>query len=272
MEDRLELVLTFAPNTDDESIVIEVLTSTLEDLNEPPDIEDVVSQAIVSRWSGPIPSGSMSRLVFDVAEITADEYDRATFVKGILDRFTSDTDRITDCVRFYDRRVFRDNQQLAQEIFELEMELREAITLLTLSAGGPPIAEVVGQCVVKPKNPPNGSDLRRPHAENELFYFLFGEYVSINNLAAPTLQSILSSLTAQQDFDEFKRQVTKTAVVEDPSLEEFIASIKTLMEPIEKVRNAVAHNRAVRNKALENYHTARQRLRDILQEVLHRFA
>ncbi|HST50015.1 hypothetical protein, partial [Jatrophihabitans sp.] len=90
----------------------------------------------------------------------------------------------------------------------------------------------------------------------------------LNSARKRDLSGIISAIATHKDFDEFKRFVTRGEVHEDQPTQTFLARLRTFMDPIEKVRNAVAHNRVVRAKALGDYETARDNLMVVLDETL----
>lgn len=265
----MSLVLTLAPGVPLVDLLREVVAEAVEDLPIAPDVDDLMHQGIPIRWQIEHGGRTLCRIVLDLEEISGDAADRATFADGFLSRLVGETERVETCVRFYDVRLLEVNRRLAEEIFELEMRIREALTLLICSAGASgSVTSLLAECVAAPKDVPDADGLRRPHAENELFYLLFSDYTNINGVRKRDLTSVIAAAAAHEDFEEFRRYITRTDVVDDDALQTFVSQLKTLMDPIEKVRNAVAHNRTVRQRLLGNYETARNELEVVLNKTL----
>lgn len=271
-EDSVSIVLTLAPGVDLESVLRDAISRASEDLAHDADIDDIFEQGVSVRWQADGGTGSLCRVVLLLNEVSADESERSAFASGMLGQLVSDTLRVETCVRFEDVRIRDANRLLADEIFYLEMRLREALTLLIIS--GSDDGEISGhirESVISPQVHPNRDEMRSPHAENELFYLLFSDYANINNIPKVDVNRLMQSIAHLNDFDEFKRAAGRTVLSEDEQLRTFVARLRDLMDPIEKVRNAVAHNRVVRDRLLSSFQYAQKQLNTILEDVLNKY-
>lgn len=271
-QDRLSMVLRLAPGVVLTDLLRDVVAQVFEDLPAAPDLEDVMEQGFPVQWQSDNQGSQLCRIVIDLEEISGDESDRETFAKGLLSRLLADTGRVEACARFQDVRILERNRKLADEIFAIEMDIREVLTLLIGSASDTSTVEsLIDQCILNPMNVPNADDLRAPHAENALFYLLFSDYSQVNRARKVDLPSVIRAIAEHDDFAQFQRFLTQIDVLDHEHLQTFLAQLKDLMDPVEKVRNAVAHNRVVRDRLHGSYQLARAKLQAVLAEALSAF-
>jgi hypothetical protein len=269
-QDRVSFVLTLATGIDLQALLDEVVRGASEDMAEAPDPDQVLNEGFPVCWQSELGTGqTLCRIVLDLSVVSEDMTDRRLFAEGFRTRLVSDEDRVESCVRFHDLSVLERNRVLAEEIFEMEMMIREIITLLiALADPTGSIAGVLSESIVTPQEALDNDFLRIPNAENEFFYLLFGQYTQINTAKKRDMPFIIGVIAACDDFDTFKRRAIRYEVLDNEDLRTFISSLKDLMDPIEKTRNAVAHNRVVRNRLYGNYVKARDELMVILNERL----
>lgn len=272
-QDRISFVLTLASGVDLKVLLDEVVRGAAEDMAESPDSEHVLEDGFPVCWQSQQPNGrTVCRILLDLGVVSEDISDRRSFATGFMTRLVLDKDRVESCVRFHDSSILERNRVLAEEIFEIEMMIREIITLLVaLTDSTASIASILSDSTVSPQETLDSDSLRGPHAENELFYLLFGQYTQVNTAKKKDASFIVSLIATCDDFDEFKRRAIQHEVLENEELSTFISSLKTLMDPIEKTRNAVAHNRVVRNRLFGDYVKARDELMVILNERLEQY-
>ncbi|HVF10188.1 MAG TPA: hypothetical protein VNA16_05265, partial [Abditibacteriaceae bacterium] len=87
---------------------------------------------------------------------------------------------------------------------------------------------------------------------NELFFLLFSDYTKINNRKPQKWDNFMALLERYDDFVSLKSQLLST-LIPNKRHADFVASLQQSAEPIEKVRNCVAHNRSLSNKLAQNY-------------------
>lgn len=172
--------------------------------------------------------------------------------------------------KFYDQSLFAKLNQLYAELFEIEMRLREAITFIFAQTYQRDFYNLLRDVNVKlQRGLPAEIDKRektlRDALENEFFHLLFSDYIKLGQPRRLQQDDLFMIATLSNDFDEFKEHILYRGVREEAYLD-FIAGIKTIMEPLEKVRNCVAHNRTPTRDELDNYERARNEVRRRVDE------
>lgn len=108
-------------------------------------------------------------------------------------------------------------------------------------------------------------DAAKNYQQNELHYLSFSDYSKAADSKVPNLNSLIEGLQNSRDFDEFKGEVFPALVREEKHLD-FMASLKRIMDSLEKMRNCIAHNRLPSSTLLENYIKSRADLRSVISE------
>ena len=103
----------------------------------------------------------------------------------------------------------------------------------------------------------------KQYQQNELHYLSFSDYSATADGKTPDVKSLIAGLQDAQDFDEFKGKVFP-ALIREEKHRDFMASLKQVMDSLEKMRNCIAHNRLPSSTRLENYRKSRDDLRTII--------
>jgi len=176
--------------------------------------------------------------------------------------------KVFHILKFGDPLLKRRLAQYADELFDLEMSLREALSAVFLMQYGDDFYNLLRKVAVKftSKKKPEESKMAAA-LENEFFHLLFKQYTQLNERKKTSnVSQLLEAIGTARDFEDFRREITRHPIAEE-SHRDFIASLKERMDSIEQLRNSVAHNRAIPDKARENYEKAR----DVLKEEISRF-
>jgi hypothetical protein len=174
-------------------------------------------------------------------------------------------------VRFEDPSFYVQLQVWFEEIFQLEMKLRRALTMVYLatSYSGDPY-DLLHEEVVNPLPTKDAVEMEK-HSENEFFHMLFSNYPSLNKRPVITLPILLQVIDRVTDFTKFKNEIKRPPVEKEEDAE-FLADLKNNTDSIEKMRNCVAHYRRPSNKILGNYNNAKERLHQFLDDFLAQLA
>jgi hypothetical protein len=267
---ELRLLCRLAPGEEFGHIVLDAFAELTGDLTEEIDASSSVYQGLCSPQVVPGTDGLLVRVRFDFSVLGLGADDERTLAQGLVRWFSEEGDRIDAVFRFGDTRLLESNLSIAKELFSLEMSIRECITLLLLhESPGLSVEEHLSESSVKLQNPPGIADLRSTHAESSLFYMLFSDYSSANKFSQRLdANQIMTLASKAESFGDFQRSLRRSSVVNNELLDTFLAGLRDTMDPIEKVRNAVAHNRAVRTTAHGNYVMARERVGHLIEETI----
>lgn len=109
----------------------------------------------------------------------------------------------------------------------------------------------------------------RTATENEFFYLTFGQYIGLNQRQTPSLAILLDGLRSSENYDDLRVDLFR-APIERQEDADFIAGLKALMDPIEKMRNCIAHSRRPDSNIAGNFPSASLRLEEHMDDYLTR--
>lgn len=155
----------------------------------------------------------------------------------------------------------------AKEIFALEMKLRRVLSLIYLVAyqSESPF-DLLRKDAVQPTEKLDPKQMRAVSG-NQFFHLNFGQYAQLNQRKKIETRDLLDIIQDAEKYDAFRAEVLRTPVTNERD-REFIGNLREIMDPIEKMRNCVAHNRQPTDRINENYLNARSRLVELLDEYL----
>jgi len=154
-----------------------------------------------------------------------------------------------------------------QTVPALPLTLRQVLSFIFLHAYTNEPHSFLARTALKttPKDEaPRPEDLQQRH-ENQLFHILFNEYAFLNVPADTKLTNLLE-LIREKDSFEGLRQALDHLPIRNNGHAGFIAGLQKLLDPVERVRNCVAHHRAIPKRALDNYPQARDDLQRAIRE------
>ncbi len=202
--------------------------------------------------------------------------DEIESIREVVDEFASslpDTPPIFHVVKFEDPLIQTELASYAKEIFALEMKLRRVLSLIYLYAYQDNEATFNLLCdeTVNPsgKVKPEVEQMKSA-AENQFFHLIFSQYIHLNQRPELKLPDILDSIKNTQEYDAFRAEIRRVPIEHEEDTE-FLAGLEGLMDPIEQMRNCVAHNRRPTRSIAQNYPTARLALEKHLDEHLEKW-
>ena len=172
--------------------------------------------------------------------------DEIESIRAVVDDFAvslPETSPIYHVVKFEDPLFKEYLAERAAEIFDLEMKLRRVLSIIYLNSyqGEEPFKLLRDEGVRPLKKT---KEQMETAIENQFFYLLFRHYRDLNQC---------SQLTSR---------------IESKDGVDLIADLKDLIEPIEDMRNCVAHNRRPTDEITESYPNALQILDGRLDQYL----
>lgn len=199
--------------------------------------------------------------------------EQTTYPDRVIKEFADtirDSEDVDHLLKFYDDTLLERHIAHQRELFEFEMMLRKALSIIYLNSYRGRFYELLRDETTKPAGSPAEHDMHEAH-ENEFFHLVFSQYISLNRRRTLNkVEDILKLVQEADDFDKFKQEISR-APVEDEADSDFLASMKQRLNSVEQLRNCVAHNRTPLEKVLQDYTTARTLLDDSLKTFLKRF-
>jgi len=187
-------------------------------------------------------------------------------------KLQSKTGIIDLVIKYNDEVMAISHQEYAKEIFELEMKLREAISFIFLDTYKEDYYNLLKDIEINiepidKKSKPD-EDYFKAHFESELFFLNFSAYSKLNDteyLKGLKYTSLIEAIKASNSYDEMKQKIQNRGI-RKKKYQDFLARIKENLDPIEKLRNCIAHNRSIErssnNKMIVNYERARDKLKE----------
>ena len=153
-----------------------------------------------------------------------------------------------------------------EAIFEIEMKLREALSLIFIDIYDEDFYDLLKEVNVTPLR--ESAERMRKYYENQFFFLGFSDYVRINE-SKPLKQvgEVLKYIRESEDFEDLQRIIIATPI-KKRSYVDFLASLKERVSSIEDLRNCVAHNKPIPDDIMEGYNMAKEPLLQSIEEFL----
>jgi hypothetical protein len=165
-------------------------------------------------------------------------------------------------VKFDDPVLSERFREWGAEIYSLELRLREALTLIFVDLYQEGYYDLLRHVSVSTIESVTEEQLQAS-AQNEFFFLQFGNYLDVDRRQLPkNVASLIDLVRTSTDHAELREALTPSILPEHHA--EFVAEIRQSLDPVEKMRNAVAHNRSPSRRVEENYQQARQDLEEAL--------
>ena len=199
--------------------------------------------------------------------------------REVIDSFASSLsgiDPILHMVKFEDPLLQEELAEYAPKIFALEMKLRRVLSIIYLHAypGGKPYNLLKDEKEQpRTKEPPTPDEMKEV-SENQFFHLTFSQYISLNQRPPIKHADLLELINDFEQYDAFRAEIVRARNLDPISNKDdanLLASLKKLMDSIEKMRNCVAHNRRPFPKLTTNYGTAISELENQLDQYLERW-
>ena len=95
----------------------------------------------------------------------------------------------------------------------------------------------------------------------------FSQYTNLNQRRTLQLANILNIIRDSEQYDALRYAIIRNPI-ENEQDTDLLNNLKALMDPIERMRNCVAHNRRPTQRIADNYHNARPRVEELLDSYL----
>lgn len=242
---------------------------------EAPD-DDRANQLLAIRYTRKFAKGVKE--AFSGVSLTIEEFDdgedgdTAAIVKNFTDAIVeAQEEGILHVVKLNDPILFRENAQYAAEIFEIEMKLREAFSVIFIDTVGDEFYSLIKDTSVNPMGEPQESQMRT-RQENQFFYLTFSQYRNLNDKKSfgKNAEQLIKIIGQATDFRALQELLTQTPIKKE-EYKDFITRLTAILDPIEDVRNCVAHNRTVSQREKDNYVQAKEKLMELINEFLNGF-
>lgn len=262
-----EFIIAHQPREDEPilSILLERLLEALEaNLN---DVEnDSLNRMVQIMFERPQPTNADSPPCA-VLSFSLDLSEDTTSIRDVIDMFAESlmAEPIKYLVKYEDPLLRAELSAHAENLFALEMKLRRVLSIIYLNAyPGTDPYDLLTEETVQPlaKEKPQMAQMKAA-AENQFFHLTFGQYVSLNQ--RPPIKDLVSLIRNKEAYEAFRDEVLRQPIEHEVDAS-FLASLKGRMDVIEKMRNAVAHNRRPSRKVTEDFTNVLPLVNQVLDE------
>lgn len=257
--DLKEYLLDLLKQTLDESTIIDISVE-----EKPEDIQDWE----IFNWIEIKYNHSLAENKF-IAGFSLDISENYREIISEFGDYLKDNEDIEVVFKYFDEPMSEEHKSYAEEIFEIEMKLREIISFIFIDTYKGDYYNLLKEINVEiqplnGKNKPN-ENYFESHFENEFFFLLFSDYINLDKVKGISQNDLMELIINSNDYDELKRNIQDRGITKE-KYQDIIASIKQNLKPIEDMRNCIAHNRSFTDKVLENYQQAKANLDSIINQ------
>ena len=256
--------------TDLDTMLLELLSETLE-ANQY-DFDDYVLLHMVQithrreSYSESSETGSVRHTLVGFTV----ELDDVDVCRTVVDEFADSLvgfGPISHAIRFEDPLLQKELGEIGTVIFKLEMKLRRVLAFIYLHARPDKPLDLLQKDQVKPITPNLTEQQMRSVMENQFFHLTFSQYIQLNQPPTPSPRELLGAMLESETYDSLRAKLLGLPIVHEADVV-LLSNLKELMDPIEKMRNCVAHNRRPNTGLREDYAVARPRLEERLDQYL----
>jgi hypothetical protein len=243
--------------------------------------ETAVAAIVDCHWAGQCSATPLRivwrvRIAFDDIDTDGDAADpsfASALIDAILDLPRQQDSPVAAIVKLTDPVQTQDHMALYRELYDLEMILREVVSYIFASEYPENLIDGLLKSGVRPASLEKlpSDQLLIKQGENQFFYILFNKYAVLNDLPEMKVEHLYQALAGAGNLDEVRSALDLRPIKEERHVY-FIASLSTLMNSLERVRNAVAHHRTVPKKSREDFYVAARRLREEIEAFWQREA
>ena len=194
-----------------------------------------------------------------------------TFTSSVVADFAKelpDTPPVFHAVKFEDPLLRTSLADRAAEIFAIEMKLRRVLSFIYLHAYQSELPYDLLREEQVNTAPQNLSAQQMMRAlENQFFHINFSQYRRLNNRTPILLNDVIELITNSEQYDNFRAAILRSPINNDQDVN-LLADIRQFLEPIEDMRNCVAHNRRPTGRIPDSYPDALERLNERLNQYL----
>ena len=191
-------------------------------------------------------------LEFNIPELVTREVSLKSIVFSFL-HSVKDIEGIVSITKVNDTILQETAFEYYQKIIDLEMDMRNVLTYI-LSYSSKTINEELFKNFGINKSEKLKDSYMKEQYENGLFYIYFNHYASFvqpQKLKAEKIAEFLQEPNISS-FEQLKAKLEDRGLKEDRHID-FIASIKTKLRPLEKMRNSIMHIRNISDNTIKNF-------------------
>ena len=154
--------------------------------------------------------------------------------------------------KYNDEGMQVEHKEYAKTIFVLEMRLREVISFIFLDTYKEDYHNLLKEVDVKIQHNTPDTEYYNKHFENEFFFLLFSDYIKLNSVIKLDKLDLMKIIIDSNEYADLKQKIQSRGIIKE-EYNDFLAGIKQYLEPIENIRNCIAHHRSFSSRMVMNY-------------------
>ncbi|RFM29588.1 hypothetical protein [Deminuibacter soli] len=201
-------------------------------------------------------------------DVDTDQYDFSKyddFLEGLKNRLKA-TDGFHKLLKYVDEIRADQYVKYYLELAEMEMKMREVFSYIfynKYSVTGNDLFEEFDAKTAGVEEPkPDELDKR---LENKFFYLTFSGYLKFEKPKDVLIKELIPLIQTKEQYEELRAHLNSRGITVEHHVD-FLQAVRATLDPIESVRNCIAHNRQIPNRTDANYTRARTELLRFIQE------
>ncbi len=187
------------------------------------------------------------------------------FLEGFKTRLKA-TEGFHKLLKFVDEIRAEQYVKYYLELADLEMKIREVFSYIFYSkykvTGNDLFEEFDAKTAGVEEPKPDELEKR---LENKFFYLTFSSYLKFEKPKDLQVKELIPLIQTKEQYEELRSHLNSRGIIVEHHVD-FLQAVKTILDPIESVRNCVAHNRQIPSRTEANYARASAELRRFIQE------
>lgn len=205
---------------------------------------------------------SGEQLCYFQVEIDETIYDLSKyeeFIEGFANRLKQENG-FFKLIKYVDDLRLETYKNIYLEIADIEMRIREVFSYIFYSKYDDKNQDIFEEFEVQIVNKEDvrSEELVR-RLENKFFYLTFKQYLKFDTPKDIPQKEVLPLIMNNQTYDLLREYVSSRGIIEQRHLA-FLRNVSRLLDPIENVRNCIAHNRKIPINQLDNYPNAKREI------------
>ena len=163
-----------------------------------------------------------------------------------------DDENIALVLKYDDERMQLEHKEYAKAIFVIEMRLREVLSFIFLDTYKEDYHNLLRDVDVKILHNSPDTEYYNRHFENEFFFLLFSDYIRLDNVKKLNQLDLMEIIINSNEYVDLKQKIQSRGIIKE-EYKDFLEGIKQYLEPIENIRNCIAHHRSFSSRMVVNY-------------------
>jgi hypothetical protein len=180
------------------------------------------------------------------------------FIEGFKGRLKVTTGFIS-LLKYIDNIRTEEYIKSYRELADLEMKMREVFSFIFYNKYDPVGSDLFEEFDAKTVGAEPSIEELEKRLENKFFYLTFSGYLKFEKPKDVQIKELVPLIQNIELYEQLRIYLSSRGITKESHVA-FLQSVRTTLDPIESVRNCIAHNRQIPNKTEANYEKAKKEL------------